>query len=88
MALARAIPERGSFPASCPHCRQPMDLLHSAWCGCAASHPSKICPSCWKCACSHFDYENLLCWEDPPAELRRYGFERFFVPYAGRHVRR
>lgn len=73
---------RGEFQAHCPQCGHQMDLLQAAWCGCTGSHPSKLCPMCDLCACSHPDYGNPICWEEAPPLLRRFGFARLFSLYA------
>ena len=72
---------RGSFSAYCPQCATALDLLATPWCGCGAGHPSKICPTCDLCACDHPDYSSPICWSEPPALLRRFGFSRFFTVY-------
>ena len=58
-----------------------MDLLAAPWCGCGVGHPSKICPTCDLCACSHPDYGNPICWDPADEKLRRFGFTRLFSPY-------
>lgn len=72
---------RGEFPARCPQCTHELDLLSAPWCGCMESHPSKLCPNCDLCACSHPDYGNPICWEEAPPPLRRFGFARLFSIY-------
>jgi hypothetical protein len=67
--------------ADCPRCRAPFDLLAACWCDCRRGHPSKICPSCRQCLCSHPDYGRPSSWLEAPAALRLAGFEKLFIYY-------
>ncbi len=73
-------PKRSHF-TRCPRCGADFDLLAAPWCGCGRGHPSKICPSCEQCLCSHPDYARPSSWFDPPAALRWAGFEKLFIYY-------
>lgn len=70
-----------SHVVPCPLCGERFDLLASPWCGCDRGHPSKICPSCERCLCSHPDYEREALWREPPAALRVRGFDKLFIYY-------
>jgi hypothetical protein len=65
----------------CPRCLVSFDLLAASWCDCRQGHPSKICPSCRQCLCSHPDYQRPSSWLDAPAALRLAGFEKLFIYY-------
>ena len=65
----------------CPLCGEDFDLAAAPWCGCDRGHPSKICPRCERCLCSHPDYARSALWRDAPAALRTVGFEKLFIYY-------
>lgn len=65
----------------CPLCGDSFDLVSAPWCGCDRGHPSKICPSCERCLCSHPDYGREALWREPPAALRLRGFDKLFIYY-------
>lgn len=80
MALSHRT-QNGSHSVCCPMCGEGFDLLAAAWCGCDRGHPSKICPHCGKCLCSHPDYPRAALWRDAPAAMRTVGFDKLFVYY-------
>ncbi|GAB4349478.1 MAG: hypothetical protein Kow0099_32530 [Candidatus Abyssubacteria bacterium] len=67
----------------CWHCGKDFDLLAAMWCGCGTrvDRPSKVCPHCLQCICSHPDYQNEALWGTAPRYLRQRGFERIFYLY-------
>ncbi len=83
MIHAQTSPDRGrrAHVVRCPRCGADFDLLAAPWCGCGRGHPSKICPGCGECLCSHPEYGSPGNWTDPPAALRGAGFDRLFVYY-------
>ena len=36
----------------CWNCSSAFDVFEANWCGCSGSHPSKVCPFCYNCACT------------------------------------
>jgi hypothetical protein len=67
----------------CWHCGEEFDLVGAMWCGCGArvKRPSKVCPHCLQCVCSHPDYLNEALWGTAPRYLRQHGFDRLFYLY-------
>jgi hypothetical protein len=67
----------------CWHCGEEFDLLVATWCGCEArvDHPSKVCPYCMQCICSHPDYHDEAGWGSPPRYLKERGFKGLFYLY-------
>ncbi len=76
------VPRRGSrHRLPCPMCHQEFDLFAAPWCGHMHNEPSKLCPHCDACSCSHPAYDEPGFWRDPPARFRANGFERLFLLY-------
>jgi hypothetical protein len=62
-------------------CHRDFDLFSAPWCGHMHHEPSKLCPHCDACSCSHPAYDEPNFWRDPPAKFRANGFERLFLLY-------
>jgi hypothetical protein len=67
----------------CWRCKKEFELVGATWCGCGAhvERPSKVCPHCLQCACSHPDYGNEALWGTPPPFLKHHGFDKLFYLY-------
>jgi CheY-like chemotaxis protein len=67
----------------CWYCGGEFDILSAAWCGCGvrADRPSKACPYCLRCICSHPDYNNEALWGRVSKSMEGYGFDRLFYLY-------
>ena len=67
----------------CWYCEREFDVLSADWCGCGVriDRPSKACPYCLRCICSHPDYDNEALWGRVSQSMKDYGFERLFYLY-------
>lgn len=83
MRVGGSAPTAGSAPrlVICPYCAQQFDLFAAPWCAHAEESPSKICPQCERCLCTHPAYRNPQLWKDAPLGFRRNGFQRLFLLY-------
>lgn len=65
----------------CPYCGSSFDLFGATWCEHVDAEPSKLCPECGRCVCSHPGYEEPLFWKDAPRGFQAQGFRRLFLLY-------
>jgi CheY-like chemotaxis protein len=74
---------RGAHEVACWYCQREFDVLNANWCGCGVNvdRPSKACPYCLRCMCSHPDYGNEELWGRISQSMKDYGFERLFYLY-------
>jgi hypothetical protein len=81
--MAQSVQIQAAHTIRCWHCGTEFDLLGAPWCGCGrrVDRPSKMCPSCFQCACMHPDYDNELFWGQAPRFLKEHGFDRLFYLY-------
>ena len=67
----------------CWYCEGEFDILSAKWrgCGVRVERPSKACPYCLRCICSHPDYDNEALWGRASRSLKDFGFDRLFYLY-------
>ncbi len=65
----------------CTYCGSDFSLFDAVWCAHRDHHPSKICPRCLMCLCSHPFYKDPRHWGDAPPAFQRHGFRQLFLFY-------